>query len=312
MFVVFEGLMWGLSRLPWGLWHLFSDFLAVILAYVIRYRESTIVANLKICFPEKDETWINNTKWQFYRHFADVLVEVVKTSGLSLDEFKQHIQFEGENVFLPHEAKSQNVIGWAYHFCNWEWVALASNLLSKHDCYTVYKPLSNLSADEWIRSTRAVFGSKLLPFKKIREVLKQYEDPNSGRIMMLGMAADQRPHKKEVSIEVNFFGRRTLFFHGAAVIAVQKDWPGIIATVRKVGRSRYIWAGENLIPVDILVDGPEQQQVQRIAEANGLTLDQAAKAIGIVQAYANRLEVMIREQPAYWLWAHKRWKGDYK
>jgi KDO2-lipid IV(A) lauroyltransferase len=33
-----------------------------------------------------------------------------------------------------------------------------------------------------------------------------------------------------------------------------------------------------------------------------------AEATAITQAFANKLEAIIKDQPENWLWSHKRWK----
>ncbi len=302
MFVVLRLVLTVLSWLPLSVLHLLSDFVAVLLAHVVRYRYSTITSNLRKCFPEWDENRLAEVRWQFYRHFADVIVEIIKVPAISAEELQHRCRFEGPNPFVDSFHAGKNVSGFAYHLGNWEWFAMSTKFRSNHDYVTVYKPLSDRDFDTWIRGTRERYGQILLSFKKIRDFVHNHKRP-----FVMGLASDQRPHKLDAAIEVEFFGMRTAFFPGPALLAIQHGWDSISGSVQKEGRSKYVWTAEKIFPAAV---DPEKEsaQISRLCEKHSITSAQAIQCIGLIQAYAANLEKCIRKQPHIWLWSHRRWK----
>ena len=60
-----------LSRLPFGVLYLISDFLFVVSFYVIRYRRKIVEKNLRNAFPEKTSEELASIEKQFYRNLCD-------------------------------------------------------------------------------------------------------------------------------------------------------------------------------------------------------------------------------------------------
>ena len=82
----FEPLWWlllGLAHLPLSVLYLFAEVIYLLLAYVMRYRWRVVTENLRNSFPEKTPAEIERTGKIFYRHFAQVVVEIVKLAAIS-------------------------------------------------------------------------------------------------------------------------------------------------------------------------------------------------------------------------------------
>ena len=92
----YEPLRWlllGLSRLPYGVLYIIAEGFYFLLAYVVRYRWSVVVQNLRNSFPEKPAAEIDRICKAFYRHFAQVMVETIKLAHMPDAELKRRVLF---------------------------------------------------------------------------------------------------------------------------------------------------------------------------------------------------------------------------
>ena len=71
-------LLRGLAHLPLPGLYVLADGIYLLLAYVLRYRRNVVLDNLHNSFPEKPEAEIQRIAHEFYRHFAEVMVETLK------------------------------------------------------------------------------------------------------------------------------------------------------------------------------------------------------------------------------------------
>ena len=72
-----------LSKLPFGVLYLLSDFTYLVLYKLIGYRTKVVRGNLKRSFPEKSEKEILRIESEFYKHLCDVIVEGIKGFSIS-------------------------------------------------------------------------------------------------------------------------------------------------------------------------------------------------------------------------------------
>ncbi|MBO4371211.1 MAG: acetyltransferase, partial [Paludibacteraceae bacterium] len=82
-----------LARLPWGVMYAISDFLYLIMYYVVRYRRGVVAKNLRNSFPEKTDAELKVIEKKFYRHFADLFVEILKLMRITPQEYQRRVRF---------------------------------------------------------------------------------------------------------------------------------------------------------------------------------------------------------------------------
>ena len=83
--------MWCLYR--------FSDGLYWLNRYVFAYRKEVVTNNLVNAFPRQGAEGIGRIRNGFYRHFCDVLVEIIKNFSISRSELMERVAFEDKGVF---------------------------------------------------------------------------------------------------------------------------------------------------------------------------------------------------------------------
>jgi Kdo2-lipid IVA lauroyltransferase/acyltransferase len=168
------------------------------------------------------------------------------------------------------------------HYNNWEWGS-AFPLFLKHKILGVYKPLHNLRFDHYMNRNRARFGAEMVSNSLIlRRVIKAH---NEQQPVFIWLAGDQTPpwfHK----FWLMFLNQETMFYPGPAAISRRFNYPIIFQKTVKKKRGFYETTFE------VLFENPAQ-----FSETE------------IMKTYIRKMEETIREQPAYYLWSHKRWKN---
>ena len=89
VFYIAYPLLWLVSKLPFPLFYLFSDFIYVVVYYLIGYRKKVVRGNLELCFPHKSTEELKKIEKAFYHHMCDMFLEMIKTLSISK---KQSVQ----------------------------------------------------------------------------------------------------------------------------------------------------------------------------------------------------------------------------
>jgi KDO2-lipid IV(A) lauroyltransferase len=277
-----------LSRLPLRILYGISDFLYLLLFYLIRYRRKVVLENLRLSFPEKSPTEIQQIAKGFYRNLADLFVEIIKLPALSTEELQQRVQLKNGELLTDQMKAGQTVIGMTSHQVNWEWIpgALA---LGGVPVDSVYKPLSDPFFEKLMVQIRSSFGAVPTPMHTLpRQMVARKHIPR-----MIGLMSDQVPDVPEQAYWTDFLHRDTPFYPGAERLARSRKLPVYYLDAVRVRRG-YYEVTITLVaepPYDLLPPGT------------------------IMDRYRDLVEATIRENPSDWLWSHKRWKhwrGKYE
>lgn len=273
------------SLLPFRLVYLISDFMYVIVRYVVRYRRDVVKANLSSSFPEKSEDELIRIEKDFYHLFCDVLLESIKSYRMSYDEITRRVEFEGIEMMESLFKNGKNVIVAAAHSGNWEWMAAVywqikiENLVGCE----FNRPSKNPRIDEVLLGIRRRLGMITINKNEpIRPLLKLKRD---NKIFGVGLLADQTPSAKNINFWTPFLNRETAFLTGPERIAKMFHAAMAFCDVERLGRGRYKY---KLVKIaDDVADLPENEATR---------------------IYAQLLEESIKRDPASWLWSHRRWK----
>lgn len=269
-----------LSRLPlWWLYRI-SDLLFLFAYYLIGYRKSLVVDNLRRSFPDKSEAEIRQIAKQYYRHLTDLIVETLKVLSLKPDTLRKRFQVKNIELVQQKLDAGQSVVIMTSHHCNWEWLSLITSLHQPYPIDAVYQPLSNPFFDRLMLRIRTHFGAKPVRMQMILKNILQHK----GQARITALLADQNPFGKEV-YWTEFLHRDTCFFLGGEKIARKMQFPMVFGGARKLRRGYYELYFED-IPL------PDAQ----------------APEGALIEQYIRKLEAQIQNDPAHWLWTHRRWK----
>ena len=252
---------------------------------VFPYRRHVIEANLRASFPEWDDATRERVIRDYYRGFADMLVELIHSPRINPAELERRVKLMNPQLVrdevAPENGKGKPVLLLAGHQCNWEWLLLGLSGLLGMPVDAAYKPLVDSWAENEMLYLRGLFGARLIPGSELLgDIIKQ-----RGRPRAIAMLADQEPVTSERKQWVRFLNRDTAFFVGPEEIARTARYAAFFVKLRRVARGRY------------------EVEFTPLAAAG-----EQLPAGEFTARYARMVEEQIRAAPADWPWSHKRWK----
>ena len=270
-----------ITRLPFRVIYVLSDFLYYLIYYLIRYRRKVVFQNLNNSFPKKSPDEIKKIAKAFYRHFCDLIVESFKMFSISEEELKKRFVFKDKKIIEQLYSQNRNVILAGGHYNNWEVFAVACKLGFSHKCLALYKPLENRWFDKKMRESRSRFGLNMWPIKQAKEMF-EHEKNN---LTVAVFAMDQSPSKASRCHWMKFLNQDSGVSFGPEKYAKENNSAVVYGRIIKTKRGHYHFESE-------LVTASPQN------EPHGQILETLMK----------HLEADIISQPEFWLWTHKRWK----
>ncbi len=271
------------SILPFPLLYGFSEFVRFFLYHVFGYRRKVVMENLRNSFPEKTPAELKKIESDFYRYLCDLMLETFKTLTVSPSTMLKHcyITPQCKTIFEELYAQKQNSIIVMGHLGNWEWAGNAFGLSLKNKLFVIYHPLANPYFNNLIVKMRYRFGNGLIP---MRDVMRQMLVNRSIAGHATAFIADQTP-QPERAYWMNFLNQDTPVFLGTEKFAQKLALPIVYVSIKRIKR------GEYALDAEMLIEDPTKFSEGQITEI-----------------HTKRLEKDIVENPAIWLWSHRRWK----
>ena len=284
MYHIINGLLKLKSLLPFSILYVLSDFIYLIVYYLIGYRKKVVRENLKRSFPDKTDRELLTLEKKFYHHLCDLLFESIKMATISKEEMSRRMKILNYEPLLKHYDENKSVLLITSHYGNWEWTSSFSMYLpADKPMYQVYKQLKNKFFDRLIYNLRIRFGSVNVEVNELFDVLSSLKQ--QGKMGMIGLISDQSPSRKGIKYQSQFLNQRTPVITGTEIIAKKYDFPVYFVQIRRVKRGYY-----TCNPVPICLHPQESGKFE------------------ITEKYIRLLEQEIMAEPAYWLWSHRRWK----
>lgn len=274
-----------LSYLPLSLLYLISDFLFLILYHIVKYRRKVVFDNLKNSFPDKSEIELRLIEKEFYYYLADLIVETIKLVTASEHDILKRFKINNLDLVRKFEEQNQSYLMAASHYGNWEWNTLISPLAFKAQTLIIYKELTNKSFDTFLKNVREKSGVKMVTMRSSFRAIIKHKNELTNTVF----AADQTPAHLEAQILIDFLNQKTLVFYGLEKTARATNYPVIFCDLKRVKRGYYA------------------ADFKLVTENPSLEPENA-----ITKKYFSLLEDRINDEPAYWLWSHKRWKNSPK
>ena len=271
-----------ISRLPLKVLYLFSDILFVLIYYISGYRKAIVFKNLKNSFPEKSDAEILKIRKQFFRNLSDYIVETIKSFTISSHDLKVRVQHINQEIFHEANAEGKNMILLCGHVFNWEWITALATIVPQERSFPVYRKMQNKFWEEQLKKIRNSFGNESIEANDVvRHIFRNKNDGNS--IYMF--VADQTPHHSVVDIGVNFLNQKTPIFIGYDKLATRMNLEFVYCDMKKIKRGFY-----QINYYKILPDGEKFEEFE------------------VVKKFHKMLQQTIENDPANYLWSHRKWK----
>lgn len=270
-----------LSLLPLSVLHFFATLSYYLLYYIVGYRKRIVRENLVNSFPEKNLQQILKIEKQYFKYLSTLMFEVIKMSSISESELRRRVKFNNLATLEAYFKNGGSVLGCTGHYCNWEWGMLALGMYMSATGYVIYKPVNNEAYGTWFNKMRTKFGNKFIPMRQTLRALVNSKDEST----MFCFASDQTPTRAEARYWINFLNQPTAVLMGLEKIALQTNRPVIYFKMKLIKRGYYE------IDCVSICDRPSETSEHEITDLS-----------------FKFLENLIKEEPAYWLWSHRRWK----
>jgi Kdo2-lipid IVA lauroyltransferase/acyltransferase len=281
-FYVFYGLTRPLLWLPLPLLYLFSDFLYLLACYFPGYRKEVVFTNLRNAFPEKTGKELKKIARGYYRHMCDSFVESFAAINMSEKEFRKRFVWKNTGLLDLYYDKGRSVVSVFGHYGNWEWLSTLP-VYTKYKVLALYKPLSNLYFDRFMKNLRQKFGVEVVPIIRSYPVIFKHHEENIPTLTFF--LGDQRPLRDNIRYWTRFLNQDTPVMLGSEQIARKLNQVVVFFAINRIKRGHY---EVEIIPV---TDDPGSTAKYEITELQ-----------------TRLLEAQILRNPEYWLWSHRRWK----
>jgi KDO2-lipid IV(A) lauroyltransferase len=244
--------------------------------------------NLKIAFPELDESEHERLAKGAFRNLGRILGEMSQFPRATPETLRQRIEFQIDpEVYAEYQrlkSEGRGVIIVSPHLGNWEMLVFGWATYDAPMSYLA-RPLDNPLIEKLTHDLRTKFGNR--PINKTNSVMA------ASRVLreegLLGVLADVNAHPKE-GVFVPFFGVPACTSSGVALLAMRTN--------------------SAIVPMC----GAWDEQKQHYICVHGrmiypaATGDRQSDILETTAAFTAEIEALVRRFPDQWLWIHKRWK----
>uniref|UniRef100_UPI00356546A2 lysophospholipid acyltransferase family protein n=1 Tax=Lutibacter sp. TaxID=1925666 RepID=UPI00356546A2 len=286
IYILVYPIVWLISILPFRVLYTISDGIYILIYYVIGYRKKVVLTNLNLAFPENSLKENLKLRKQFYHHFVDVFIEMIKSFTVSKEEVYKRYKFPNIHFFdeLYKDGKSVILVG--AHYANWEWIMSLDSFVN-YQGYAAYTKVSNPYFNNKVLKSRAKFGTNLIQTAK---VVGEIQHNQINKIQaMYGLLSDQSPQIKKTFYWREFLGVKVPIHTGAEMLAKRFDMNMVFMEVKKIKRGYY--------------------------ETTFSLITNDAKKYpdyALTDIYLDKVEQQIRSNPQYYFWTHRRFKHKDK
>jgi KDO2-lipid IV(A) lauroyltransferase len=247
--------------------------------YIVQYRKTLVLEHLRYAFPKKSAEELISIRKEFYKNFCDQWIETLKLLSISEKELNERIKGNWE-VFHRLYDEGRNAYAMLGHTFNWEWANVACQYNVKQQFAGFYMPVDNGAINKLMIKTRTRSGAWLISMKA-KKAMQRLQNAR----YIVGLVADQNPSEIQHAAWLRFMNREAAFFNGPEKLARRAHAAVVFAGIKKVKRGYY------------------KVELRLIANDASKT-----EQDDILQQYVAFMEEQILEQPANWLWTHRRWK----
>lgn len=258
-----------------------GNCLAVFAYYFIPVRKKHIKEMLTLSFPEKSKKEINTIAKNVYKNFMQTIIEIMFFPKMSDEEIKDLMIYDNIELIDRIYKQGKGGIFLSAHFANWELTALS--FAKRYPISVIVAKISNTLIDGMINDIRTKQGFETInrdtmAYKGVLKALKKKH--------FVAILCDQDAGKQGIFIP--FLGRLASMPKGPALFALRAKCPIITAFGVRSDNGKMIVKMDEIPLPDT---GNEEENIRII-----------------LSEYNRRLEQVVRENPHYWFWFHRKWK----
>ena len=282
IYIIFYPIILFVSILPFRFLYILSDFLFLMIYYVIGYRKKVVRYNLELALPHLSFKERKIIEKKSYQHLCDMFLETVKTMSITQKQIDKRFVFKNIEVYHELEKKGKSIALMCAHYASYEWVVSLNKQISFKG-YAIYKKINNKYFDKLIRDIRSKFEAYLIHNRESIAIIES--NSIKKELCLYGFASDQSPQVKPLTYWSKFLNIEVPIHTGAEFLAKKYDMNMIFLRVEKVKRGYYEAYFEVL-----------SEDVQSIPDYE------------ITESFMRKVEQQIYAAPEFYMWTHKRLK----
>ena len=237
--------------------------------------------NLELAFPEYSSTKRLTIESNFYRHFCDIMLESIKSMGMTKKQILKRYEFKNQSIVYDLLKKNKSIVLLMGHYSNFEWAMSVGHYLDNVKGVGIYTPITNKYFEKLMQKVRKRHKGYLLSRYKVHDYMKSEEEKNN--LNIYGFATDQSPRPTEKTYWRKFLNVNVPFFTGGERIANKYEYSIVFGLAKRVKRGYYTF---NIFGTTKKTDHPYD----------------------ITNQFVEFIEKQIREHPSEYLWTHNRFK----
>lgn len=184
-------------------------------AYAVNFKHRKIIkANLRFCFPEKDELWVKKTARNVYKNFAQFGFDFLNNQAATKEDIKKLVKLDNMDIVQKAFASKRVVVFFTAHYGCWELIPFIYASYFGGISIVTRTLDSKVMNDLLIKNRTKHFDVELID--KVGGAKKMLLAIKNKRT--LGILPDQDAGDNE-SMVVEFFGKKVNWNLGASIIA---------------------------------------------------------------------------------------------
>ncbi len=249
-----------------------------------RRRREVLEFNLRLAFPELDESRRHELALAVARHFGRVTLDALRLQRLGPEQLLRQTAITGREHLDRALGMGRGVFLLSAHIGSWEVAALVAGLIIPGGFAVVNRPLDNPLLEAELERLRGLHGNRALGKHGVtRAMIRQLRGGGA-----VGILIDQRVLEEE-GVLVPFFGHPAWTHPALARLTVRTGAPVVPIWGLWEGPGRYtVRFDPPLLPEEL----PEEERSE----------------VPLTARLTALIEGVIRERPQQWLWYHDRWR----
>jgi KDO2-lipid IV(A) lauroyltransferase len=285
-YMAVRGLFGILGLLPhWMRVGLFASLWRLAFFVLPRLRRTALI-NLKIAFPDSNESWRREILRKNAVEMGRLLADTIRLSALDEEWAEKHVEIPALEEYAQ-ALKSSGVLIATGHLGSFELLGHAIGLRG-YPLSAVARRFKSPRLDAWWQSLREARGNRIIDRTgAFKEVVKEIFRGRSAALLI-----DQNV-KSNHAVFVDWFGEPAATTRAFALAALKTRAPVFVAGMVYGGSDKY---------------RVEAVQCDFAGVYDDQTLSDAEKILRITETFSKIYCDMIRRFPEGWFWIHRRWK----
>ncbi len=296
-YFLLKGLLRLLGHLPLNIHYALSGVLCWLVRDVVRYRYDTVLTNIARSFPEKNDRECRAILKEFYRHFADLVVESIWFGACNAKRLRKARIMEVVNPEAINALweKSPSMMVMYSHCGNWELYGGIGSYnytdtplpFTEQNFCVVYKEMSSAVWDHLMKENRfaPLEDPENFPGYVESRDLVRYAFRHRDERKVYNVNTDQRPYYTgSDNIRLRFMNQDCATMSASAAIAHKFGMSVMFLRMDRAGRGKY-----------------RLEYIPICEDASKMSVE------AIMLEYYRLLEEELKAQPENYLWTHRRW-----